>query len=46
MRPHFRSLSQSLTYRIMAVVLVMMLLITGIDYFCVKNYMVDEAEER
>jgi sigma-B regulation protein RsbU (phosphoserine phosphatase) len=42
----FHSLSQSLTYRIMAVVLVMMVVITCIVYFYVKEYMVDEAEER
>ena len=42
----FRSLSKSLTYRIMVVVLVMMVVITGIVYFSVRKYMVAEAEER
>ena len=42
----FRSLSKSLTYRIMAVVLVMIAVITGIIYFYVKDYMVNEAQER
>lgn len=46
MRPISRSLYQSLTYRIMAVVLVMIAVITGIIYYHVKNYMVDEAKER
>ena len=46
MRSSFRSLSRSITYRIMAVVLVMIAVITGIVYFHVRNYMVNEAEER
>lgn len=41
-----RSLSQSLTYRIMAVVLVMIVVITGIVFFNVREYMLDEAQER
>ena len=40
------SLSARLTYRIMAVVLVMMAVITGVVYFMVREYMLDEAEER
>ena len=40
------SLSSRLTYRIMAVVLVMMAVITGIVYFTVRAYMLDEAKER
>jgi hypothetical protein len=41
-----KSLSARLTYRIMAVVLVMMAVITGVVYFMVREYMLDEAEER
>lgn len=41
-----RSLSQSLTYRIMAVVLVMITVIAGIVFFTVREYMLDEAQER
>lgn len=40
------SLSARLTYRIMAVVLVMMVVIAGVVYFTVREYMLDEAEER
>jgi len=40
------SLSARLTYRIMAVVLVMMATITGVVYFTVRKYMLDEAKER
>lgn len=40
------SLSARLTYRIMAVVLVMMTIITGVVYFTVRKYMVNEANER
>lgn len=40
------SLSVRLTYRIMAVVLVMMAVITGVVYFMVREYMLDEVEER
>ena len=40
------SLAKRLTYRIMAVVLVMMAVITGIVYFSVRQYMSDEAQER
>ncbi|MBP5514202.1 MAG: SpoIIE family protein phosphatase [Bacteroidaceae bacterium] len=40
------SLSTRLTYRIMAVVLVMMAIITSVVYFIVKKYMLDEAEQR
>ena len=40
------SLSTRLTYRIMAVVLVMMVIITGVVYFNVREYMLDEAKER
>ena len=40
------SLSARLTYRIMAVVLVMMAIIAGVVYVTVKKYMLDEAEER
>ena len=42
----FVSLSNSLTYRIMAVVLVMMAVVIGIVYFHVREYMQNEAEER
>lgn len=41
-----RSLSARLTYRIMAVVLVMMAVIAGVVYFTVREYMHDEAKER
>ena len=40
------SLSARLTYRIMAVVLVMIAIITGVVYFTVRKYMVNEANER
>ena len=40
------SLSKRLTYRIMAVVLVMMAVIAGVVYHSVKEYMLDEAKER
>lgn len=40
------SLSARLTYRIMAVVLVMMAIIAGVVYFTVREYMLDEAKER
>ena len=40
------SLSARLTYRIMAVVLVMMAIIAGVVYFTVRKYMLDEANER
>ena len=39
-------LAKRLTYRIMAVVLVMMAIITGIVYFSVREYMLEEAQER
>lgn len=42
----FRSLSKSLTYRIMAVVLVMMVVIAGVVYFTVRAYMLNEAQDR
>lgn len=42
----FRSLSKSLTYRIMAVVLVMMVIIAGVVYFTVRAYMLNEAQDR
>ncbi len=42
----YRSLSKSLTYRIMAVVLVMIAVITNIINVHVGNYMADEAQER
>lgn len=42
----FRSISKSLTYRIMAVVLVMMVVITSVVYFTVKAFMLDEARDR
>ena len=41
-----KSLSARLTYRIMAVVLVMMVVVTCIVYFTVREYMLDEAKER
>lgn len=40
------SLSAQLTYRIMAVVLVMMAIIAGVVYFTIRRYMLAEAEER
>ena len=40
------TLSAKLTYRIMAVVLVMMAVITSVVYFSVRKYMRDEARER
>ena len=40
------SLTKRLTYRIMAVVLVMMAVITGIVHFTVRSYMLQEAQER
>ena len=40
------SLSARLTYRIMAVVLAMMAVITVVVYFTVREYMLDEAKER
>ena len=40
------SLAKRLTYTIMAVVLVMMAVITSIVYFSVKEYMMEEAQER
>ena len=39
-------LAKRLTYCIMAVVLVMMAIITGIVYFSVREYMLEEAQER
>ena len=41
-----KSLSARLTYRIMAVVLVMMAVIAGVVYYTVREYMLDEANER
>ena len=40
------TLSARVTYRIMAVVLVMMASIAGVVYFTIRKYMLDEAEER
>lgn len=40
------SLAYRLTYRIMAVVLLMMAVITGLVFFTVRNYMLEEAQER
>lgn len=40
------SLSARLTYRIMAVVLVMMVIITSVVYFTVREFMLNEAKER
>ena len=40
------SLAKRLTFRIMAVVLVMLVIITGFVYVSVRNYMLDEAQER
>ena len=42
----FRPLSKSLTYRIMAVVMVMMVAITGFVYYYVTVYMLKEAQLR
>ena len=41
-----QSLSAQLTYRIMAVVLVMMAIIAGVVYYTVREYMLDEVKER
>ncbi len=41
-----KSLSARLTYRIMAVVLAMMMVIAGVVYVTVREYMRDEAKER
>lgn len=41
-----QSLSARLTYRIMAVLLVMMAIIAGVVYYTVREYMRDEAKER
>ena len=41
-----KSLSSRLTYRIMAVVLAMLIVITTVVHFFVKEYMLDEARER
>lgn len=41
-----RTLSTRLTYHIMAVVLVMMAVITGVVYHVVKEYMLEEAKQR
>lgn len=40
------SLAKRLTYRIMAVVLVMLAIITGLVYVSVRDYMLNEAQER
>jgi sigma-B regulation protein RsbU (phosphoserine phosphatase) len=40
------SLSARLTYRIMAVVLAMMMVIAGVVYYTVREYMLNEAKER
>ena len=40
------TLAKRLTYRVMIVVMVMLVFITGIVYFSVRNYMLDEAQER
>lgn len=40
------TLSARLSYRIMAVVLVMMAIIAGVVYFTIRRYMLAEAEER
>ena len=40
------SLAKRLTYRITAVVLVMMAIIAGFTYFTVRRYMLQEAQER
>ena len=39
------SLAKRLTYRITAVVLVMMAVIAGFTYFTVKKYMLQEAQD-
>ena len=41
-----KSLSTRLTYRIMAVVLVMMVVIAAVVYFAVREYMLAEAQDR
>ena len=41
-----KSLSARLTYRIMAVVLVMMVVIAAVVYFAVREYMLAEAQDR
>lgn len=41
-----RSLANRLTFRIMAVVLVMMSVVTGAVYYTVREYMLEEAQER
>ena len=41
-----KSLSARLTYRIMAVVMVMMTIIASVVYFTVRKYMLDEVKER
>jgi anti-sigma regulatory factor (Ser/Thr protein kinase) len=41
-----KSLSARLTFRIMAVVLVMMVVIAGVVNYTVREYMLDEAKER
>ena len=41
-----KTLSARLTYRIMAVVLVMMSIIASVVYFTVRQYMLDEVKER
>lgn len=40
------SLAKRLTYRIMAVVMVMLAVITGIVFFSVRDYMLNEAQQR
>ena len=40
------SLAKRLTYRIMAVVLVMMAIISIVTYYSVRSYMLEEAQER
>jgi tRNA A58 N-methylase Trm61 len=40
------SLSSRLIYRIMAVVMAMMAIITGVVYVTVREYMLDEAKQR
>lgn len=42
----WNSLAKRLTYRIMAVLLVMMAIITGVVYVSVREYMVEEAQAR
>ena len=41
-----KTLSARLTYRIMAVVMVMMTIIASVVYFTVREYMLDEVKER